>query len=135
MKAGKPEEILPRYLHPSGQTLVVGHSEVASEEARHHQSTRRTVPQRTRRSPLLSWRRASPPRSGASHQVAVEAAVKRALGPRAQLRLLWGASLLHWDDCGLRPADIPTVFTNFKNKARYTSYHALFIIFVMLRGR
>lgn len=81
VKAGKPEDILPGLVAPSGQTLVVGHSEVASEE------------------------------------LAVEAAVKASLTARgAALKLVWGATMLHADDLGVAPRDIPTVFTNFRNK-------------------
>lgn len=102
--AGKAEDILPKYLHPTGSTLILGHSEVASEEARTHP---------------LPTPHPHPPTYQPTHpQVIIEAAVKRALGPRAQLRLQWGATLFHLDDIGLKPTDIPTVFTEYRNKAR-----------------
>lgn len=44
--------------------------------------------------------------------------MKRRLGPKAQLRLLWGATLLHADDAKLLPGEVPTLFTSFKNKVR-----------------
>lgn len=55
----------------------------------------------------------------ASHatQVEVEAAVASALEPLGgSLRLLWGHTLLHVDDLGVSPQEIPIVFAPFNKK-------------------
>lgn len=125
MKVGLPEEILPA-LAAAGDggagagAVVLAHAEAATEEVRScprpcllSLATMRTTHDVVTDHAALRICNTTPPLS----QVAVEAAVAAALAPvGASLRLLWGHTLLHVDDTGMSPQDIPIVFAQFTKR-------------------
>ena len=59
-----------------------------------------------------------------SEEHKVDAAVRASLADRGALRLLWGNTLYHADDLPYAPdmADLPDVFTPFRNKVSALTY-------------
>ena len=59
-----------------------------------------------------------------SEEAEADAGILASLGQRGRLQLLWGNTLFHIDDLPFEPgmADLPDVFTPFRNKARACAF-------------
>jgi deoxyribodipyrimidine photo-lyase len=73
-----------------------------------------------------------------SEEAEADAGIRAKLGQRGRLQLLWGNTLFHIDDLPFAPdmADLPDVFTPFRNKARMRAFRrpVLCMHALLLRG-